>query len=178
MTKEELILKGKQKVRGNSDLMFIYISLFQEQFGHKPNCAGCTFDNDWRRFMSNETTIKTNLTNMENTFRLKDLSSEILCYVKDGITVRKYANKIDESFVIAFLTNGTTEEIEQRKKLFSVLPQIEEAQEEHIMTVAELGEWLKETEDIEAVASLLETEQRKGAIKILNERLDELLTKE
>lgn len=124
MTKEELILQGKHKVRGNSDLMSIYITLFEQTFGYAPNCAGCTFGNDWDRFVrSGKITTIINIA-MDKTFKLKKNSSEILFFKVEGDkrTFRSYANKFTENFAIQFLTHGTKEEIENRKKLFELLP--------------------------------------------------------
>lgn len=125
MTKEELIAKGKTKVRGNSDLMLIYINLFQEQFGYKPNCAGCTFENDWKKFIAGNSkrTAAVNVANTLKTFKLKKAGSDILHFKKDGKTHRRYANKITEDFAINFLTYGTETEISERKKLFDTLPE-------------------------------------------------------
>lgn len=124
MTKEELILNGKHKVRSSPDLMFIYISLFEQTFGYKPNCAGCTFSNDWDRFVRSNNKLTEVVTVSNKTFKLKRNSSDILWYKVDGDkrTFRSYANKFTENFAVQFLTHGSSEEIESRKKLFEILP--------------------------------------------------------
>lgn len=124
MTKDELILKGKHKVRGNSDLMLIYINLFKDQFGYKPNCAGCTFDNDWGKFTSSNKRIGKVIINSEITFELRKLTSEIVHYRIEGDRriYRSYVNRMTEEYALAFLTYGTPEQIQERKKLFKVLP--------------------------------------------------------
>lgn len=129
---QELIQLNSDKVRRDSNLMLFYIECFSKTFGYKPNCAGCTFNSDFIKLktaLHNKEKV-VNLTNktkkMENTFKLKRIEGNILAYRKDKKTFRLYDNSLNEEFVIGFLTNGTEEEIEQRKKLFSKLPKLEE----------------------------------------------------
>lgn len=126
----ELIKLDSRKVRGNSSLMAIYIDAFQNQFGRKPNCAGCTFGTDFanltRAVQGGDKAIKTkNLKSnkMENTFKLKKIQSKILAYRKDGKTFRVYDSAMKEEFAVAFLTNGSEEELKERKAMFAVLPE-------------------------------------------------------
>ena len=132
MTKDELIAKGKDKVRRDSNLMRIYITLFTEQFGFAPVCAGCSFSSDWTKFVGGP--LKQSITlnqqkYMNVTFKLKRNTSDILSYRMDvngkPKTFRTYANKMNEVFAINFLTFGSKEEIAERKKLFAVEPKIE-----------------------------------------------------
>ena len=126
MTVEDLIKAGKNQVRNNPDLMSAYIQLFSEKFGRKPDCAGCTFSRDWERL-----TNSINSQNIEimsdKTFKLKQ-SHIIYSYdVEDKNTNRKirrrtYGNTMTEEFAENYLTNGTDEQIAERKKQFSVLP--------------------------------------------------------
>lgn len=122
---KELIKLNSREVRGNSNLMAIYISAFESQFGYKPNCAGCTFNSDFQRLKkavnSNKQSVKKN-TKMENTFKLLKVRGQILSFKKGKKTIRQYDNRMTEEFAVEFLTNGTKEEIEQRKKLFRTLP--------------------------------------------------------
>ena len=134
MDVNELIQLNSDKVRRNSSLMRFYIECFSKTFGYIPDCAGCNFNSDFNKLkvaLSNDKKI-VNLTNktkkMENTFKLKRIEGNILAYRKDKKTFRLYDNSLNEEFVISFLTNGTAEEIEQRKKLFSKLPKLEEKQ--------------------------------------------------
>ena len=123
MTKEELILKGKAKVRGNSDLMHIYINLFMEQFGYKPNCAGCTFNNDWIKFTGNfKGTVKRNKPIAEDVSFKYRPKGDIIFYRIGDKTFRTYDNKISEQFAIDYLTHGTEKELSLRRKEFEVLP--------------------------------------------------------
>lgn len=129
MDVNELILIDSRKVRSDSNLMSIYIEAYQKQFGRKPNCAGCTFADDWKRFIlavrsGNEPTrLTTNRKVMEQTFKLKKVQMKILSYRQGGKTFRLYDNKLNEGFVIGYLTNGTEEELKERKALFSILPE-------------------------------------------------------
>lgn len=132
---QELILLNSREVRANSNLMAIYINAFEEQFGYRPNCAGCTFNSDFQKLkntflnMSNITTINT--IKMENTFQLRQVKGDILTYKENGRTVRQYDNRMTEEFAVGFLSNGTEEQIEERKKLFKKLPKgLKKIQEE------------------------------------------------
>lgn len=129
MEASELILIDSRKVRSSPDLMSIYIEAYQNQFGRKPNCAGCTFADDWKRFIlavrsGNEPTRLTlNKRQMDQTFKLKKVQMKILSYREGGKTFRLYDNKLTENFVLGYLINGTEEEIKERKALFTVLPE-------------------------------------------------------
>lgn len=136
MSKDELILLNSDKVRRDSSLMAFYIETFFETFGYKPNCAGCTFNSDFNKLKialsgkKNNLTLTVNNTKMENTFKLKKVESKILAFKKGKVTLRLYDTNLNENFVIDFLTHGTEEEIEQRKKLFSKLPKLEDEKKE------------------------------------------------
>lgn len=128
MDVKELIKLDSHKVRGNSSLMAIYIQAYEQQFGRKPNCAGCTFANDWARFVlavkgGENKSLTTKSLTMENTYKLKKVQGKILAYKAGGKTYRLYDNNLNESFVLGFLTNGTEEQIKERKALFAVLPE-------------------------------------------------------
>lgn len=124
---QELILLNSDKVRRDSNLMAFYIESFVKAFGYKPVCTGCSFSSDWRKLV-NHVNGKLNLVTLQkskntmSTFKLKKVSNVILAYKKDGVTYRKYDNLLNEDFAIAYLTFGTEHEIEQRKKMFAVLP--------------------------------------------------------
>lgn len=126
MTVNELILIESHKVRRDSSLMVFYVESFFEAFGYKPNCAGCSFSTDWQKLVrfvngSNKVLITENK-NIMSTFKLKKVQNKIFAYRKDGQTFRRYDNHFDEAFANQFLVNGTPEQIDERKKLFSVLP--------------------------------------------------------
>lgn len=124
MTVEELITKSAHEVRGNRDLMERYLLEYEAKFGRRPNCAGCTFSKDWQKFVNSfkPQRIK-NQIQMDTTFKLKKVSNKIYTYWIDGKPQRKYDNKMTEEFAIGYLTNGTPEQIEERKKQFFILPE-------------------------------------------------------
>lgn len=127
MTLNELILINSDKVRRDSNLMAFYLKSFVEAFGYKPTCTGCTFASDWNKLVKFVSTGEKPITNHQkqnlmNTFKLKKTTNTILAYKLNGRTHRKYDNLLNEEFAVAYLTHGALEEIEQRKKLFAILP--------------------------------------------------------
>lgn len=128
MTVEELIKLNSQKVRGNSDLMAFYIESFEKQFGKKPNCAGCTFKTDFqklKRAIESKSKPQKQIimdANTEITFQLNSKKGKILSFKKGKAKIYNYDNKMTEEFAVGYLTHGTKAEIEERKKLFKVLP--------------------------------------------------------
>lgn len=134
MTANEFIQLNSDKVRRDSSLMLFYIDLFYKTFDYKPNCAGCTFNSDFyklKRALSKEKNVNLSLNKkvMEKTFKLKKVTNTILSFKKDKVTHRLYDTNLNEDFVVGYLTNGTEEEIAERKKLFSKLPKLEEVEE-------------------------------------------------
>ncbi len=143
MKVKDLIKQGADKVRYSNDLLNDYIIAFKSFFGYEPSCVGCTFSTDWDNFVRHvktndlqETEIKTETkmkTKKEKTFELKD-NSKIYHYdVKDEKTgqvdrKRSYGWRMSEEFAKNFLTIGTAEEIEERKKYFRVLPKVEKSE--------------------------------------------------
>lgn len=113
-----------QQVRGNSDLLGVFIELYEGAFGRKPTCSGCAINSEWvkvRDFYYNPNGQQ-NKSKMEKTFELKKLKNEIISFHNGNKIIRCYDTKMTEEFAVSFLTNGTKEEIEERKKLFSKLP--------------------------------------------------------
>jgi len=126
MTKQELISKGKTKVRNTPSLLLIYIDLYREQLGYKPACAGCTFNSDWDKFVRGEKSSARAARQPKQTpvtFRLKSRGSEIFRFEAHGKTFLRYSNRLTEDFAINFLTYGTEEQISERRKKFDVLPE-------------------------------------------------------
>lgn len=132
MEVKDLVKKSSQEVRGNSNLMAIYIKYFKEYFGHEPNCAGCTFANDFTRLKrvvlsggsqeQQKSRTKKQGKMETKTFKLKKVEGKILSYKKNGKTIHFYDNNMTEQLAVEYLTNGTPEQIEDRKKLFAILP--------------------------------------------------------
>ena len=128
MTRQELILKGGDKVRRDESLILSYLEEFEKLFGRKPKCVGCTFKTDWKKFVNYGQQAKTKTFTMKTnkTFELKRAAkSKIHTYKIGKQPYRSYGNTMTEDFAKAFLTNGTKEEIADRKKLFVKLPQEE-----------------------------------------------------
>ncbi len=126
MTKEELIAFGSSKVRNDSTLLSFYKEIFKEEFGYYPICAGCSFSNDWDKLIkSNNISLTKNFEIMNPEFEIKD-KQKIHTYTDaKGIKRRCSGFHFTIEFAIAYLTNGTEEEIELRKKDFKTLPNFE-----------------------------------------------------
>lgn len=159
MSVNELILMNSREVRKNPDLMAIYIESFKNQFGYKPNCAGCTFNSDFQKLKNavsgknKQTTTKPII--MSKTFKLYHVKGEILTYKKGKKTIRQYDNRMTEEFAIGFLTNGTPKQIEERKKLFRVLPK----------EILKPKEEPKDVKDVEVLETKEEPKQAKPRAK-------------
>lgn len=127
MTLEDLILNSPDKVRGDSILMRAYIDIYTGIYGSAPSCAGCTFKTDFKKLLTyaqratNQNTPNV-MKKSEKTFKLKKINGTIHTYKNGKNPVRMYDNRMTEDFAVAYLTNGTKKEIEQRKLYFDVLP--------------------------------------------------------
>lgn len=137
MTVEEFIVIDSDKVRRSPSLISFYTELFFKTFGYKPSCSSCSFSTDYYKLktelslkkeknfvdlsINNEVQLKLN--NMKvDVFKLKQIKHQILVYKKDGKVHRLYDHLLTDEFVKGFLTFGTPEQIEERKKLFKILP--------------------------------------------------------
>ena len=142
MTAKELILLDKGKVRRDSNLMSLYLIYFQDAYGYRPSCAGCSFSTDWEKivsFYSNKEEKTLNLQKeifMEIT--IKKIQGKILSYKKDGKTFRLYDNILNPEFIDGYLKNGSEEELSERKKLF-IFPVIEKQEEDIIIQKEKRG---------------------------------------
>jgi hypothetical protein len=126
MTREDLITLGEHKVRRDEHLMLSYLKEFEALFGRKPKCAGCTFKTDWKRFVQGKQTPKYFKMKTNKTFELKTTAKGKIHTYKTGKRPnRSYGNTMTEDFAVNYLTYGTKEEIQQRKKHFKTLPKIE-----------------------------------------------------
>lgn len=156
MTYKELTSYNKEKVRGNSNLTLNFISAYKTIFGRVPNCTGCSIGKELNSLYQSikeredlhDVEIDINNIQKDNpmidknkTFEKSILLKEDMIAFRDsnGRIHRKFTNKLNDEFVIGYLTNGTPEEIEERKKKFKVLPLAlrEVKQEEKIEEVAE-----------------------------------------
>lgn len=117
----ELISNNKDKVRRDSNLMHFYLKHFKETFGYTPNCAGCSFSTDWNKLVSfYSKKVKNDFKNeiYMDKIKIKKAEGKILSYKKEGKTYRLYDNILTQPFINDYLTFGTKEEIENRKKMF------------------------------------------------------------
>jgi len=122
MTIDDLISIDKHKVRRDSNLMHLYIDFFKETFNYSPNCAGCSFDSDWNKlknFYFKKKPFTQKLKIMSNKITIKKVQGKILTYHKNGKTYRLYDNILTDDFIKEYVSNGTPEEIAERKKLFN-----------------------------------------------------------
>lgn len=102
--------------------MYLYLEFFKEAFGRTPNCAGCSFGSDWTKLVAkyskNYVTLQKAKT-MSKSITIKKIQGKILSYKKDGKTYRLYDNILNDSFIKEYISNGTDEEIAERKKMFN-----------------------------------------------------------
>lgn len=114
--------------------------MFTALFGSAPTCAGCTFERDWRRFIAEakkpggmkkiinlqeQRPMGQKEENME--YRLHNRHrAEILTYVKGGKPFRTYGRTMTDEFAREYLTNGSPEQLEQRRRMFAQVPKNQE----------------------------------------------------
>ncbi len=133
MTKEELIALGSSKVRNDSALLSLYFEMFKEEFGYTPPPPCCGNMSDWYKFEKSKgenisLTKKFEIMNAD--FEIKD-KQKIYTYTDvKGIKRRCGGFYMTIEFAIAYLTNGTEEEVELRKKEFKTLPNLEQTEEQ------------------------------------------------
>lgn len=127
-----LLSTDSAKVRRSPSLFAFYIETFVDIFGTKPSCAGCTFSKDFNKLknhfnsLSNENNFVSlptinKFSNMK-TFKFRVPFNGILSYKKNGVMHRRYAYRADDAFIIEFLTYGSENELQERKKMFKVFP--------------------------------------------------------
>ena len=149
MTFLELTKYNKSEVRSDSNLTLYFMSAYEHIFKRVPICSGCSINNEINSLYS-EIKKKVNLHDEEILINQKQLKmvdnnktfeksilmqEDLIAYIdENGRVRRKFTNKLNDEFVIGYLTNGTPEEIEERKKKFKVLPLAlrEEVKEEKV----------------------------------------------
>lgn len=136
MTYGELISLNSGRVRNESNLTNYFMNAYNNIFGNFPSCTGCAINNEFNKLIQqvktkgiqqDEIEIKQNNITMvdeSKTFVLSPNTDDyMLVYTdKDKRDRRKFLTRLTDEYVVAYLTNGTTEEIEERKKKFKVLP--------------------------------------------------------
>jgi len=131
MELEDLISAGRERIRGDGDLFSEYLRIYGEIFGSNSGCSACTFNSDFERLkryagmnknkeMGQEKVVKMQ-EKQENTFLIYK-EGKIKSYQKDGKMYRVYDTDMTEAFAVEYLTYGTREELEARRKIFKVLP--------------------------------------------------------
>lgn len=135
MTYKELIENNKDKVRSDSNLTLYFIEAYNVVFGNKPSCSGCSINNELTKLYT-EINKRTDLLDTEIILNQKTmqeiksktfeksilLNEDMIAYTHNKKVYRKFTNKLTDEFVIGYLTHGTPEELEERKKKFKVLP--------------------------------------------------------
>jgi len=119
-------------VRGSATLLSLYYEMFESEFGYIPPPPCCGNMADWYKFTNSNNTkifIPKNIKIMG--FKVKD-KNEIYSFYnakhkENGLrrTERVYGSKMNEDWAVAYLTIGTPEEIEKRKKDFIDLPKLD-----------------------------------------------------
>lgn len=127
MTVEELIQAGKDQVRSSPGLMSAYIGHFSQVFGRKPDCAGCTFNNDWQRLVNAVPNPTKPIEMSDKTFQLRDQHKiyTIISEDKKSKTrrpVRTFGNLMTEEFAEKYLSTSDAELLQKRKAEFKTLP--------------------------------------------------------
>lgn len=146
MTKEELIAFGSSKVRNTSTLLSLFKEMFFDEFGYLPLPPCCGNMEDWYKFVKSKNekisiTKKYEIMNPE--FQIKD-KQKIYTYTDSkGVKRRCGGYNLTIEFAIAYLTNGTEEQIELRKKEFKVFPNLEKKEVEQVETELSISQ-LKE----------------------------------
>src|SRR5690625_3018682 len=119
------ILEEKpEKVRENEEMMRSYIELYKSVFHKEPNCASCSFSNDFRRLQNyfkqhHKEQVMSNSKKYKLNARHKD---EMLRYAKDGKTYRLYGRDINDDFAKAYLKHGKKSELKNRADKFDHIP--------------------------------------------------------
>lgn len=120
MTAKEFVSIDAKQIRASEELMQLFVNFYEAAFFIKPNCGGCIFNAGFKKLKKFHSINQKNNINFEvmkeRTFKInRKYLSDILTYKKDGVTYRKYANKMTEEFAIQLIADGQTH-------IFDVLP--------------------------------------------------------
>ena len=173
-----------QQVRRDEKLLRQYVEEYTALFGFKPNCVSCTFKRDFAKFKRAKQT-KPKFQTMKKTFKLHKKQERVIhTYRENGRPKRVYGHSMTEDFAKNYLTKGTKEQIEERKKYFEQLPgeqKEEKEQTEHEafadQGVRELSKAVNDITDVEflqKVAAEKRIRERKSAAKLVEDRIAEL----
>ena len=133
MTLEEFVRLDPSQVRKDERLMQLFVNFYEAAFSFKPKCAGCAFKKGFKKLRQYSTTGTQKITNFETmeakTFKLKKKYwNKILTFKKNGITHRKYGNKIDEDFARELVASG-------QEDLFDKLPNTGKTKTDNVVLV-------------------------------------------
>lgn len=134
MTLEEFVRLDPSQIRKSERLMQLFVDFYEAAFSFKPKCARCAFKKGFKKLRQYSTTGTQKISKFETmetikTFRLKKkYLTKILTFKKDGVTYRKYGNRIDEAFAKELVADGQTD-------LFDKLPNTGKAKQENVKVV-------------------------------------------
>ncbi len=123
MTLEEFVRIEPSQIRRSERLMQLFVDFYEAAFFFKPKCAGCAFKKGFKKLREYSTKSTQKISKFENmettkTFQLKKkYFTKILTFKQDGVTYRKYGNRIDEAFARNLVADGQTD-------LFDKLPSV------------------------------------------------------
>ncbi|WP_286484216.1 hypothetical protein [Empedobacter sp. 225-1] len=107
------------EILNDENLIFHFKEQYFNIHGYYPSCTSCSIMNEIRTIYNKNQT-------MQQDFKLYKIQNIILTYfAKDGVKIRRYDDNLTNEFVNAYLTVdefNTIDMVEDRKKLFKVLP--------------------------------------------------------
>ena len=134
MEVDDFLKLQPQQIRSDEKLMQLYVKLYEAAFFYKPSCAGCSLKKGFVKLQNfyrkgKEKNIKFEVMKTKKTFQIKKkYLTKILTFKRDGVTHRKYGNRVDESFAIELVNSGQTELFDKLPVINKVEPKIEENQ--------------------------------------------------
>lgn len=122
----DILKNSASTIRNNPDLMKEFLELYSMHFGKLQGCTPCSFNRYYNNLKSK---LLNNLNNNKEGeimgYVLKKKTGEILWYIKDKLKYRRADTRASQEFLKEYLTHGTKEEIEDRKKRFKSIPNVE-----------------------------------------------------
>lgn len=129
-TVEELVRLNPKTIRRDEKLMRFYIEVYKDAFSIEPNCAGCTFNRDFKKLKnfvakggrSNVKPKNVEIMSSKRKYTIKpQFKNTILTYRVGNRPFRAYGRSASDEFIEKFLSEGTKEQITERKKMFANL---------------------------------------------------------
>lgn len=108
---EEFVRLDPKQVRGDKELMQLFVEFYEAAFSFKPKCAGCSFKSGFKKLKkyvnSDDNTKKLITMSNPKTFQLKNkYRLKILTYKKDGKTYRCYGYNLTNEFANELVKAG------------------------------------------------------------------------